>query len=853
MAIFLLFSTVIFGYIPMVQADSALFDSCNTGINDYYSLRALHPSSTSERSAVGQVIKTPNTGNIYSDVIINISLSKAGTPSGILNLYLYAMDGSYGSTGIPTDSIIDTSDGFNVSTLQTYPSSTWIPFNFSTANLNSSTAYCWTGYLTEGFVDVSNTVIFDAVSGGSGNGGNYFNYVSSAWVADSNIDLCFEAYATEIPTAQTATYSKFHIMGHQAGSTTHVNCLWNISGTETLDTAFIYWNVTGSYTNTSMPLSGTSAWSNFTATLPSAGSIVHGFLGTNNSANQQALTQNFTFVVFNSTDNLALHAENGVLMNDLGEIVTTKGWNDNGQFTEYENGHYPLIGYDSATGYNLWNETNIQLHLDAQKDFGANSQRFQTSVSRCLDADTLAKYKIFAGWLADRNMYMVFTVRAVLDGGGVELPYAPYNLKNDSTLIDSMDSWVDFVTNMSIEFRGYSNVIIDPWNEPHDAQAGANATLKASWQDAMQKTSGNISLYSDMFLLYQYGYNEDKDNALLWVSEYPVTGTNIIISQHIYRDGYASSWSADYVTLHTELDDWFSKTIDVGKPLIIGEIGLNTFVGGTDQATENMWFNNTLYILNEHHVGYEVWWWYDWLAYQTFPIGSIYVPAFESLTANYSAYYFAHANALYTYALEISSVSPENTTYTSSTVPFEVSNTGNETGVAWQINAYLDGVPVGANQTSATGSFTGLASGTYTFAVYGIGDNGAEDYEEIVFTVLLPTYVTEVSIVKPAVTSYNGIVSWEVDTSASNDTGITLQINVYGYLTGTPVGANQTSATGTFTISTTGLYTFAVLAVGANGSTDYETVLFAVYVAESTGEIFSIQGIPVGVIIRIRG
>jgi hypothetical protein len=229
------------------------------------------------------------------------------------------------------------------------------------------------------------------------------------------------------------------------------------------------------------------------------------------------------------------------------------------------------------------------------------------------------------------------------------------------------------------------------------------------------------------------------------------------------------------------------------------------------------------------------------------------VPAFESLTANYSAYYFAHANALYTYALEISSVSPENITYTSSTVPFEVSNTGNETGVAWQINAYLAGVPVGVNQTSATGSFTGLTDGTYTFAVYGIGDNGAEDYEEVVFTVLLPTYVTEASIVKPTVTSYNGTVTWEVDTSASNDTGITLQINVYGYLTGTPIGANQTSTTGTFTISTTGLYTFAVYAEGVNGSSDYETVFFAVYVTESTGEILSIKGVPISNIIKIKG
>ncbi|MFA5365680.1 MAG: hypothetical protein WC325_10920, partial [Candidatus Bathyarchaeia archaeon] len=101
------------------------------------------------------------------------------------------------------------------------------------------------------------------------------------------------------------------------------------------------------------------------------------------------------------------------------------------------------------------------------------------------------------------------------------------------------------------------------------------------------------------------------------------------------------------------------------------------------------------------------------------------------------------------------------------------------------------------------------------------------------------SYVTEISTVSPEVTAYNSSVPWQV-TVGGNETEVALQINVYNYLTGVAIGENQTSATGTFTIPTTGLYTFAVSATGSHGSSDYETVFFAVYVAESTGEILSI-------------
>jgi hypothetical protein len=206
-------------------------------------------------------------------------------------------------------------------------------------------------------------------------------------------------------------------------------------------------------------------------------------------------------------------------------------------------------------------------------------------------------------------------------------------------------------------------------------------------------------------------------------------------------------------------------------------------------------------------------------------VQTIYTKTYDVDFENYEA----EEPAEDTYVLTNSIMAPENTTYASGNVDWNVTSSGNETGVTYQINAYLDGTPVGANQTSATGSFTGLSNGTYTFAVYGIGDNGASDYETVIFTVAIPsdTYTLSVSIVAPTNITYtSSTVNFEVS-NTGNETGVAWQINAY--LDGTPVGANQTSATGSFTGLGNGTYTFAVYGIGDNGASDYEEVIFTVY------------------------
>lgn len=98
------------------------------------------------------------------------------------------------------------------------------------------------------------------------------------------------------------------------------------------------------------------------------------------------------------------------------------------------------------------------------------------------------------------------------------------------------------------------------------------------------------------------------------------------------------------------------------------------------------------------------------------------------------------SNAVYALAATINT--PANSTYTSATVPYNVTVSGNETNPLYQINVYKAGVAVGANVTTSTGLFTGLTNGSYTLAASVVGDHGASDYETVMFTVAIPATPT---------------------------------------------------------------------------------------------------------------
>lgn len=185
-----------------------------------------------------------------------------------------------------------------------------------------------------------------------------------------------------------------------------------------------------------------------------------------------------------------------------------------------------------------------------------------------------------------------------------------------------------------------------------------------------------------------------------------------------------------------------------------------------------------------------------------------------------------------TFITDISVVNPENITYTSSTVDFEVSTAGsNDTGISVQVALYNNSVQVGSNQTSLTGSFTGLTNGTYTIAVSAIGDNLATDYETVVFTVAIPedTYFITVTLVAPANTTYSTSSIPINVTTTTNGTNPVTTWNIQ-FSNGTWLYAeNQTyTVETTATINENLTATFYAWANNTESSTDNSSVIFTV-------------------------
>jgi hypothetical protein len=201
----------------------------------------------------------------------------------------------------------------------------------------------------------------------------------------------------------------------------------------------------------------------------------------------------------------------------------------------------------------------------------------------------------------------------------------------------------------------------------------------------------------------------------------------------------------------------------------------------------------------------------------------------------------------FVYVAVASWVSPLAQQYNSSTVAFEVSTVGsNDTNVDdhLQIQLYDEGGAVyPENFTSATGTFTGLANGTYTAAVYAEGDNGAADYETVTFTVAIPeepapgdTYPISATINNPENSTYATSSTPVNLTITTNGTNPVTTWNIQ-FANGTWLyGSNQTyTIPTTVTINENLTATFSVWAVNTQGANYTGSVIFTVAItAEPT-------------------
>jgi hypothetical protein len=123
-------------------------------------------------------------------------LSKTGSPTGNAYARIYAHTGTYGTSSLPTGSVLATSDALNVASLTT--SRVLTTLSFSGANrisLTASTYYCVTFYYANGSA-WSTAALIGKDSSSPSHAGNVGEYRSS-WTAANDQDLLFYLYVAD--------------------------------------------------------------------------------------------------------------------------------------------------------------------------------------------------------------------------------------------------------------------------------------------------------------------------------------------------------------------------------------------------------------------------------------------------------------------------------------------------------------------------------------------------------------------------------------------------------------------------------------------------------------------------------
>jgi len=142
---------------------------------------------------------------------VKFYLAKYGSPTGNIVVRLYAHTGTYGTSSVPTGSILATSDVVDITTLTTFPTFSLITFSFTGAEryaLSNSTNYTAVVYFTGG--DANNNAMVGVDGSSPTHGGNFANYPDGgSWTAVSGEDAPFYVYgdiiATPTPTPAPAT------------------------------------------------------------------------------------------------------------------------------------------------------------------------------------------------------------------------------------------------------------------------------------------------------------------------------------------------------------------------------------------------------------------------------------------------------------------------------------------------------------------------------------------------------------------------------------------------------------------------------------------------------------------------
>lgn len=154
----------------------------------------IHPSTNATMSASGQCFTPLQSGYL---TLVRVKTPSGGT-NGTAIMRIYAITGSYGTTGVPTGSALASSEEVHIALVgDDY-------FNFDgTLYLSVGTNYAF-AIECQAFDGTPDNILFSGTSAGA-YGGNAFHYDTSAWQQDAaSTDYYFTVMGSDTPGATSA-------------------------------------------------------------------------------------------------------------------------------------------------------------------------------------------------------------------------------------------------------------------------------------------------------------------------------------------------------------------------------------------------------------------------------------------------------------------------------------------------------------------------------------------------------------------------------------------------------------------------------------------------------------------------
>lgn len=305
-----------------------------------------------------------------------------------------------------------------------------------------------------------------------------------------------------------------------------------------------------------------------------------------------------------------LHTQAMYIRDEANNTITLKGINYE-TLNYFPNGQWVPKGKYWTAGANIWDPNAVKDNLDGIRDWGLNTIRFHFALSWWLTDNSSYRQHLrdIASWAGERQLYVIYDL-ADPYGNTNPWPPMPYRPWANVSMVN-VDGFVQFWREFAADLGGYPNVIFEIYNEPHDIPMDEWQTVHQRCINAIRESSMNLVIVQYDFGLDYFSYPHQV--GMSWVWNYPLNGTNIAYSTHVYRyhDHLGTDKPYDYATIKQRLNACYVPDVqerDLG-PVLVGETGAYN----NDMPAEADFLANLLQILKEwqiHYIGFE--WYADW-------------------------------------------------------------------------------------------------------------------------------------------------------------------------------------------------------------------------------------------------